>query len=145
MGPKVKLEHVNAGFEAGGEAPQFIEHRHSPVRLVLLVEDEELIADGLVAMLAFEGIAVDVAATGMEAIERIRVRRPDFVILDVGLPDLTGLEVYARIRGIDANLPVIFSTGSAADAALCDKNVTSLMKPYDTATLLSAARRLLDA
>ena len=140
----MKSERVNAGFEAGGETPQFVEHRHSPVRLVLLVEDDQLVADGLAAMLGFEGIEVDVAATGMEAIERIRVRRPDFVILDVGLPDLTGLEVYARIRVIDASLPVVFSTGSADDAALCDKNVTSLVKPYDTATLLSAARGLLE-
>src|SRR5438874_4599593 len=130
MGPKVKSEHGSARFEAGGETPQFAEHRYPLVRRALLVEDEELVADGIAAMLAFEGIEVDVATTGMEALERIRDRHPDFVILDVGLPDLTGIEVYRRIREIDANLPVIFSSGSAGREPCGDKKMTSLAKPY---------------
>ena len=53
---------------------------------------------------------VEVACTGAEGIERVRRDPPDLIILDMRLPDQTGLEVYQAVRGIDARIPVIFVT-----------------------------------
>jgi two-component system nitrogen regulation response regulator GlnG len=53
---------------------------------------------------------VEVATTGVEGVERIHSRPPDVVILDLGLPDQTGLEVYHQIRRFDARIPVVFVT-----------------------------------
>ena len=56
------------------------------------------------------------ARTGEEGIRRVTERAPDVVLLDLRLPDLSGLEVYRRIRQIDARIPVVFIT-AATDGA----------------------------
>ena len=62
---------------------------------------------------------VEVAGTGAEGLARVRARAPDVILLDLGLPDQSGLEVYQHIRRIDARIPVIFVTmAKAADAAI---------------------------
>ena len=59
------------------------------------------------------------ARTGAEGIRRVGERAPDVVLLDLRLPDQSGLEVYQEIRGLDARIPVIFVTmAKAADAAI---------------------------
>jgi two-component system nitrogen regulation response regulator GlnG len=60
-----------------------------------------------------------VAATGAEGLERVGADPPDVILLDLGLPDQSGLEVYQQIRQIDARIPVIFVTmAKSADAAI---------------------------
>jgi two-component system nitrogen regulation response regulator GlnG len=60
-----------------------------------------------------------VAGTGLAGLEQVRAEPPDVILLDLRLPDQTGLEVYRQIRGIDARIPVIFNTtGKMADAAI---------------------------
>src|SRR5205807_8350352 len=62
---------------------------------------------------------VEVAGTGAEGLERIGAGPPDVILLDLGLPDQSGLEVYQQIRQIDARIPVIFVTmAKSADAAI---------------------------
>src|SRR5438128_4036747 len=62
---------------------------------------------------------VDVAGTGAEGIQRVRANPPDAILLDLRLPDQSGLEVYQQIRRIDARIPVIFVTlAKGADAAI---------------------------
>src|ERR1700758_1492624 len=62
---------------------------------------------------------VDVAETGAAALDLVRSGSPDMILLDLHLPDQSGLEVYLAIRTIDARIPVIFITVSkAADAAI---------------------------
>src|SRR5205807_306376 len=62
---------------------------------------------------------VEVAGTGVEGLEHIRVTPPDVILLDLRLPDQSGLEVYQQVRRIDARIPVIFVTmAKAADAAI---------------------------
>jgi len=68
------------------------------------------------------------------------------VLLDVGLPDIDDLEIYARIAAHDPALPVIISTGHADTARLREVergHVTSLRKPYDVGALLEAIERVL--
>src|SRR5690348_7426481 len=70
---------------------------------------------------AFQGsdIAVATAATGAEGLELVAGRAPDVVLVDLILPDLSGLDVFDRIRRIDRRIPVIIMTGEAtADSAI---------------------------
>jgi two-component system OmpR family response regulator len=77
---------------------------------ILVVDDEPYITDLLSAALKFEGFSVEVAATGSRAIEMATGSRPDLVLLDVMLPDLTGTEVCRRLRETGVETPVLFLT-----------------------------------
>jgi DNA-binding NtrC family response regulator len=79
---------------------------------------------------------IDVTRTGEEGVRRVTERAPDVVLLDLHLPDLSGLEVYERIRKIDARMPVLFIT-AATDAhhaieAMKQGAYDYLIKPLDT-------------
>jgi DNA-binding response OmpR family regulator len=77
---------------------------------VVVVEDEPDIGDLLAIYLRREGWRVHLAATGRDGLEAIRARRPDFVILDVGLPgDLDGFDVCRELRQT-SDVPVLFLT-----------------------------------
>ena len=76
---------------------------------VLLVEDEPAIADTLVYALKTECFDVHHALTGQEALDAFASKPFDFAILDIGLPDMTGLEVCKRLRE-SSSVPVLFLT-----------------------------------
>src|SRR5260370_37950687 len=62
---------------------------------------------------------VVVAGTGAEGVDQVRADPPDVILLDLRLPDQSGLEVYQQVRQIDARIPVIFITlAKSADAAI---------------------------
>jgi len=87
---------------------------------LLLIDDNPALIPGQVRQ-AFPAPAhrVEVAATGAEGLERVGAGPPDVILLDLGLPDQSGLEVYQQIRRIDARIPVIFVTiAKTADAAI---------------------------
>jgi two-component system, OmpR family, catabolic regulation response regulator CreB len=77
---------------------------------ILIVEDEPGIADTLQYALRTEGFEPDWVATGEAALAQVQSQPPALVILDVGLPDSSGFEVFRRLRAIDAQVPVIFLT-----------------------------------
>jgi DNA-binding response OmpR family regulator len=77
---------------------------------VVVVEDEPDIGDLLALYFRREGWRVHLAADGTSGLETIRARRPDFVVLDIGLPgELDGLDVCRRLRQ-DSDVPVLFLT-----------------------------------
>jgi DNA-binding response OmpR family regulator len=80
---------------------------------VLIVEDEERIASFLAAGLEAHGYAVDRAATGGEALARLREGTPDLIVLDLALPDIDGLDVLRRLREEHRRVPVIILTARA--------------------------------
>ncbi len=76
---------------------------------ILVVDDDPLIAQSLRLSFQQEGYRVVVAASGAEALALAERESPDLVILDVGLPDLNGVEVCRRLRRVSA-APVLFLT-----------------------------------
>jgi CheY-like chemotaxis protein len=119
------------------------------IRRILLVEDEVAVAAGMKMLLESEGVTVDVVHTGREAVPAIERVSPDAVILDIGLPDCEGTDVYCAIEKRWPQLPILFSSGHAdatrLDAFLKRPNVGLLLKPYDFVSLREAIRPLMGA
>lgn len=88
------------------------EHQGSP--RVLLVEDDSALAELYRVTLVEAGWGVDVEPNGASGLEHIRTAAPDILLLDLGLPDIDGLEVLQRVRGGTdrPDLPVVVLTNS---------------------------------
>jgi two-component system, OmpR family, response regulator RegX3 len=114
-----------------------------PVARILMVEDEEALADSVRYNLEREGYAVTVAADGRRALERFRAESPALVILDLMLPEMSGLDVCRAMRA-ESDVPIIIVTAKDAEA---DK-VTGLelgaddyvTKPFSVRELISRVR-----
>jgi two-component system KDP operon response regulator KdpE len=85
------------------------EARPSAAR-VLIVEDDSETRAALVRELSLRGYQIDEAPDGRTALERWEARRPDVVLLDLGLPDMDGLDIVRRIRR-DATTPIVILSG----------------------------------
>ncbi len=84
-------------------------------RRILVVDDEQKILDVVASYLAKAGYAVTGAAAGLEALEAFDRDKPDLVILDLMLPDLSGEEVCRRLRA-RSRVPIIMLTARIEDA-----------------------------
>ncbi len=87
---------------------------------LLLIDDDPALIPGQVSQV-FPAPAhrVEVAVTGAEGLDRVKAEPPDAILLDLRLPDQSGLEIYRQIRRVDARIPVIFVTmAKGADAAI---------------------------
>jgi PAS domain S-box-containing protein len=130
-----------SGEKAPGESMERAE-----VQRVLLVEDEEAVSEGLKILFELEGIEVEAVKTGRGGLEALERRLPDVLVLDIGLPDISGIEVYAAVEKRYPELPVVFSSGHGDDAQLLRwrerPNVRVLLKPYDFAALEQAISEL---
>jgi len=82
---------------------------------VLVVEDEPAIADTIVYALATEGFEPLWCATGGAALDAARTGRYALAILDVGLPDVNGFELFKQLQRADATLPAIFLTARSSE------------------------------
>jgi two-component system response regulator RegX3 len=110
---------------------------------ILIVEDEQSLADSVRYNLEREGYAVTIAGDGRRALERFRAESPALVILDLMLPELSGLDVCKAIRA-ESDVPIIIVTAKDAEA---DK-VTGLelgaddyvTKPFSVRELISRVR-----
>ena len=76
---------------------------------VLIIEDEPAIAETLIYAFKEAGIATTHKLLGSDAITQLKQEQVDFVILDVGLPDMTGFDVCKLIRA-ESNIPILFLT-----------------------------------
>ena len=74
---------------------------------ILVAEDDAILADGLTRTLRQSGYAVDWVKTGVEADSALDANDFDLLILDIGLPKKSGLEVLRRLRGRDSRMPVL--------------------------------------
>lgn len=81
---------------------------------ILLVEDNEILADGLLRSLAMPGFAVDRIAHGERADSYLQSESYDLVVLDIGLPGIDGFEVLRRLRARGTKTPVLVLTARDA-------------------------------
>lgn len=77
---------------------------------ILLAEDDQIISDGLSRSLRQTGYAIDCAYNGLDADTALLTNAYDLVILDLGLPKLSGLDVLRRLRGRSSKVPVLILT-----------------------------------
>ena len=77
---------------------------------VLIVEDDDETRRALLRELSTRGYRIDEAADGAAAMRRWEMRRPDIVLLDLGLPDMDGLQIVRRIRK-EATTPIVILSG----------------------------------
>jgi len=74
---------------------------------ILLVEDDELFANGLIESLRFEGYCADFCNNGKSALLAIDMKEADLIILDLGLPDIDGIEILKHLRKTQPLIPVL--------------------------------------
>lgn len=111
---------------------------------VLLVEDDPSLAAGLQDALSREGFVAVHVATGALALAAVRSDPPDIIVLDLGLPDMDGLEVLSRVRQEKEQIPVMVLTardGMEDKIAGLDKGADDyLAKPFDMKELAARLR-----
>jgi two-component system response regulator AtoC len=121
------------------------EETSNPVLLV--VDDEPAIQHAFRRAFRDAPLTIVSATTGSEALASIERARPDAVVLDVHLPDASGLETYQRIRAIDARIPVVLVTGHGttqlAIEAIKQGAFEYLLKPLELAQLREIIERAL--
>jgi len=117
------------------------------MNLVLVVEDEKTILQGLRDNLEFEGYEVFTALDGVAGLEQIRKHDPHLIVLDLMLPRLSGYELCRKLRAEGVNTPILMLTarGEEADRVLgldlgADDYVT---KPFSVRELMARVRALL--
>ncbi|RPI82599.1 MAG: sigma-54-dependent Fis family transcriptional regulator, partial [Planctomycetaceae bacterium] len=108
---------------------------------VLLVDDEPSIQHAFRRALRDERLELHLASTAAQAVTEMERLKPDVVVLDVHLPDASGLETFDRLRAIDARTPVILVTGHGttelAIEAIKRGAYEYLLKPLDLTTIRS--------
>jgi DNA-binding response OmpR family regulator len=119
-----------------------------PPATVLLVEDDPRIASFLSKGFLREGFRFEWISTGREALVRLDEGGIDVLLLDLGLPDVDGLQVLREARGRGLDVPVIVVTGRSDPrdrvVALSLGVMAYLTKPFPWADLLSKVRAAVD-
>jgi two-component system response regulator MprA len=114
--------------------------------VILVVEDDADLRRLYRTALTLDGFDVDEAADGLDALRRIDYRRPDLVVLDIGLPALSGVAVQQEIaaQAYTSRIPVVIVTGTALNLDHLDVACV-LRKPVEPSELLKTVRSCLAA
>lgn len=118
---------------------------------VLLVEDEDLLREGVQEMLQAHGYTVVAAANGEQALDSLAQVPVSLVISDLVMPQLNGIDFVAQVRERYPRLPVIVASGSpnavmkrlGIDSIHVPGATASIMKPFRSAELLALIERVL--
>ncbi len=109
---------------------------------ISVVDDEQAVRQSLRRLLRSVGLNAETFASGREFLEAVKQRRPDCVILDLHLPEMSGLEVQAELGRNHLSVPVIVITGrdepGLSQRVLAAGAVAYLKKPFDEQVLLAA-------
>src|SRR3978361_1841444 len=115
----------------------------APLR-VLVVDDEPAIRRFLRAGLASQGYVVSEREAGVPAVDVARRKGTDLIVLDLGLPDIDGIEVIGRIRADGSSVPIIVLSSRSDEAAKGDALALGaddyVTKPFGIEELLARSR-----
>src|SRR3954470_19452097 len=114
---------------------------------VLIVDDDRSVRDALRRALTLGGYDVKAAEGGQHGLTQVAATSPDAVVLDVGMPDIDGLEVCRRLRGAGNRVPILMLTARDAIADRIDGLDAGaddyLVKPFDVGELKARLRALM--
>jgi FixJ family two-component response regulator len=116
--------------------------------IVFVVDDDISVRESLEALIGFVGLQVETFASAEEFLARPRPLAPSCMVLDVSLPDLSGLDLQKLIGQDRVDMPIIFITGHGdvpmTVQAMKAGAVEFLTKPFDDEVLLSAIRHAIE-
>jgi two-component system nitrogen regulation response regulator GlnG len=119
------------------------------VKSLLVIDDEESVRYSFRTIFSMEGVTVLTAATGAEGLVLVRQQNPDVIVLDLQLPDRTGLEVFGEIQSLAPKRPVLFITAhgttQTAIEAMKRGAFDYLIKPLDLERLSQVIERAFEA
>ena len=87
---------------------------------ILLVEDQKLIRVGLISLFEGDIKIFSEAQNGKEAIEKYRMEKPDVVLMDIGLPDMSGIDATKKILEFDSNAKIVILTSHLSEQEVID-------------------------
>lgn len=118
------------------------------MKKILVVDDKDLMRESVCTTLERAGFSVCAACDGASAISAIAASRPDAVVSDMRMPNMTGIELLEKIREIDDDLPVILMTAfGAIDSAVKAMRLGAfdyLTKPFEGDELIIAVKRAIE-
>ena len=116
--------------------------------VVFIVDDDVSVRESLEAMTRFAGLRAETFASAQDFLERPRAMVPNCLVLDVRLPDLSGLDLQNRIASERTDMPIIFITGYGdvpmTVRAMKAGAIEFLTKPFDDEVLLDAIRQAIE-
>ena len=124
-----------------------MKHAHQPVKSFLIVDDEAGIVDEVKSFFEEEGFEVFVADTAKDGIEMVTKLKPHILLLDMKLPDMSGIAVLQISKAISPKTKVIVNTGYVDQHVIDEAERLGrdafLQKPFDLLTLKEEVDKLL--
>src|SRR6266436_986517 len=137
---------MTSSSEPGGESSQSPFSRATPI--VFVVDDDVSVRESLELLIRCAGWQAETFASAQEFLSRPRVLAPSCLVLDVGLPDLNGLDLQKRVAVDRTDMPIIFITGHGdvpmTVQAMKAGAVEFLTKPFGDEVLLGAIRNAIE-
>jgi len=120
---------------------------------ILLVDDEDLLREGVREILEMSDHTVIEAGDGLQALEKFAVNNVDLVITDVVMPNMDGVDFVTKLREMFPDVPILTISGGSRvvsarfglDSALLSGANASLTKPFNAKQLLEKVNQLLSA
>src|SRR5438067_4460781 len=116
---------------------------------LLVIDDEQSVRYSFRRVFEGDGVTVLAAATGAEGLEQVRAAKPDVVVLDLQLPDASGLDVFRDLQALGPRRPVIFITAhgttETAIEAMKRGAFDYLVKPVDLEKMSALLGRAFEA
>jgi CheY-like chemotaxis protein len=120
------------------------------MKRIVVCDDEPHIVEGLRYLLRAPDRVIEVTNAGKQALERIEEQRPDLLIVDIMMPEMSGLDVVASLRAAERtkDLPIIILTakGQAQDATMAQEvwGATVVAKPFEPSKLRELVSQTLE-
>jgi len=115
---------------------------------VTIVDDDDQVRESLVALIQSMNLQVECYASGRDFLDQYQHQRPGCLVLDLRMPQISGLEVIAELAARNIHMPIIMISGHgdipAAVSAMKAGAIDFLEKPYRGAALMESVRRAVD-